>query len=125
MGVEVLLERRGWPGPVVGVGGFVSAEPFDVDGEGGQDVLDVRLGQAAVAAAAGLVSACELGDGALGAASQGVELVSGGILLVGTVAFLGFVEVGGRKLMVRASPLVHLAISGQEPHWRLPNRTTA
>ena len=30
----------------------------------------------------------------------------------------------GRKLMVRAWPLVHLAFSGQGPHWRLPNRTT-
>jgi hypothetical protein len=32
--------------------GFLKAQPLDVDRECGQDVLDVRLGQAAVAAPA-------------------------------------------------------------------------
>jgi hypothetical protein len=70
VGVEVLLESRGWPGPVVGVGGFLLAEPFDVDRDRGQDVLDVCLGLAAVAAVAGSVSDGELGDGALGAGAE-------------------------------------------------------
>src|SRR6185312_1465729 len=77
MGVEVLLQGRGRPRPVVGVGGFLPARLFDVDGDRGQDVLNMRLGQPAVAAVAGPVSACELCDGALGAGTAGVELAPG------------------------------------------------
>lgn len=54
MGVEVLLEGCGWPGPVVD-GGFLLAEQFDVDGDRGEDVLDVGLGRAVVAAVSGSV----------------------------------------------------------------------
>ena len=43
MGVEVLLQGRGRPRPVVGVGGFLPARLFDVDGDRGQDVLNMRL----------------------------------------------------------------------------------
>ena len=50
MGVEVLLEGCGWPGLVVRVGGFLPVESFDVDGDRGQDVLDVCLGLAVIAA---------------------------------------------------------------------------
>ena len=67
VGVEVLLERRGRPEPVVGVGGFLLAEAFDIDGDRGQDVLNVGLRQAVVAAVAGSMADGELGDGALGA----------------------------------------------------------
>jgi hypothetical protein len=45
----------------------VVAEAFDVHRDGGQDVLDVGFRHAVVAAAAGLVPECELGDGALDA----------------------------------------------------------
>lgn len=65
VGVEELLEGRGRSRPVVGVGGFLSAEPLDVDCDRGQDMSDVCLRETAVAAAARPVSACELGDGAL------------------------------------------------------------
>jgi len=92
VGVEVLRQGRGRPGPVVGVGGFLPAQSFDVDGDRGQDVLNMRLGQPAVAAVAGPVSACELCDGALDAGTAGVELAPGGVLLVVAVAFLEQVE---------------------------------
>ena len=82
-GVGVLLER-GWP---TGGGGLwvVSAEAFDVHGDGGQDMLDVGLGCAVVATAAGLVAQGELGDGALDSRAQGIAFAPGWVLLVGAV----------------------------------------
>lgn len=50
--VEVLLERCRCAGPVDRVRWFLGAEAFDVDGDRGQDVLDVGLGHSVVAAAA-------------------------------------------------------------------------
>lgn len=47
------------------VGGFLKAQPLDVDRECGQDVLDVRLHKAAVAALASTVAVHELLDAAL------------------------------------------------------------
>lgn len=60
MGFEVLLERCGRPGSVGGVSGHLVAEAFDVDGDRGQNVLDVSLGQAVVAAPAHPVAVGEL-----------------------------------------------------------------
>jgi hypothetical protein len=59
------------------------AEALDVDGDGGQDVLQVGLGLSPVAAAAHAVTAGDFADGALDAGLRGVALVPGGILLVG------------------------------------------
>jgi hypothetical protein len=64
------------------------AEALDVDGDGGQDVLEVGLGLPAVAAVAHAVAAGELADGALDAGPDCVALVPGGVLLVGAVADL-------------------------------------
>jgi hypothetical protein len=43
------------------------AEAFDVDGDGGEDVLEVGLGLASVAAVAHAVAVGELAEGALDA----------------------------------------------------------
>ena len=66
------------------------AEAFDVDRDGGQDMLQVGLGLSAAVAHA--VAAGELADGALDAGPHGVALMPGGVLLVGAVAGLQFVE---------------------------------
>ena len=68
------------------------AQAFDVDRDGGQDMLQVGLGLSAVAAVAHAVAAGELTDGALDAGPHGVALVPGGILLVSAVADLQLVE---------------------------------
>src|SRR6185369_9732127 len=73
------------------------AEAFDVDGDGGQDVLQVGLGLSPVAAVAHAVAAGELADGALDAGPDGVALVPGGVLLVGAVADLQLVELARRE----------------------------
>ena len=68
------------------------AEALDVDGDGGERVLEVGLGLASVAAVAHVVAVGELADGALDAGPDGVALVPGGVLLVGAVADLQLVE---------------------------------
>src|SRR5262245_44812175 len=78
--VEVVLERCWWSWRWVFAGRDL-AEAFDVDGDGGQDVLQVSLGLASVAAVAHAVAAGELADGALDAGPDGVALVPGGVLL--------------------------------------------
>ena len=72
------------------------AEAFDVDRDGGQDMLQVGLGLSPVAAVAHAVAAGELADGALDAGSHSVALVPGGVLLVGAVADLQLVELAGK-----------------------------
>lgn len=67
-----------------------------LDRECGQDVLDVRLGQAAVAASSMAVR--ELLDGALGPGTQPVEPAPVRILLVGAVLGLEFVQAAGREV---------------------------
>jgi hypothetical protein len=89
--VKVFLERRRWSRGCALAGGQL-AEAFDVDGDGGEHVLEVSLGLASVAAVAHAVAAGELADGALDAGPDGVALVPGGVLLVGAVAELQFVQ---------------------------------
>ena len=62
------------------------AEALDVDGDGGEDVLDVGLGLVSVAAVAHAVAAGERAHGALDAGPDCVALAPGGVLLVGAVA---------------------------------------
>jgi hypothetical protein len=97
--VKVVLERRRWSR--AGSPGRQLAEAFDVDRDGGQDVLEVGLGLPAVAAVAHAVAAGELADGALDAGPDRVELVSGGVLLAGAVADLQLVELAQGKPTVR------------------------
>jgi hypothetical protein len=66
------------------------AEALDVDGDGGEDVLEVGLGLASAAAVAHVAAVGELADGALDAGPDGVALVPGGILLVSVVTDLQF-----------------------------------
>jgi hypothetical protein len=125
VGVDVLLERRRWAGSVGGVRGFLFAEAFDVDRDGREDVLDVGLRDASVAAAAHLVAVREFVDGALDPGPARVSASPVRVLLVGTVLGLEFVEVTGRKLTVRgAFPLVQEERTGQGVQWAGLNRTT-
>src|SRR5215831_13435423 len=94
---------RGSPGTRSAAGGcalvgWELAEAFDVDRDGGQDMLQVGLGLSPVAAVAHAVAAGELADGALDAGPHSVALVPGGVLLVGAVADLQLVE------LARGSP---------------------
>jgi hypothetical protein len=88
--VEVVLERCWWSWGRVFARQL--AEAFDVDGDGGQDVLQVGFGLASVAAVAHAVAVRELADGALDAGPHGVAFVPGGVLLVSAVADLQLVE---------------------------------
>src|SRR5215831_8468729 len=88
---------RGSPGTRSAAGGcalvgWELAEAFDVDRDGGQDMLQVGLGLSPVAAVAHAVAAGELADGALDAGPHGVALMPGEVLLVGAVAGLQLVE---------------------------------
>jgi hypothetical protein len=123
--VEVLLEGRRWPRGCALAGRHL-AEALDVDRDGGQDVLQVSLGLALVAAVAHAVAAGELADGALNAGPDGVALVPGGVLLVGAVANLQLVELARGKPTVRLpSPeVVQAGLAGQGRHWRLVKRAT-
>jgi hypothetical protein len=87
--VEVVLERR-WRSRGRVLAGRQWAEALDVDGDGGQDVLQVGLGLSPVAAVAHAVAAGELADGALDAGPYRVALVPGGVLLVSAVTYLQF-----------------------------------
>jgi len=82
--VQVVLERRRWSRGRV-LTGRELAEAFDVDGDGGQDVLQVGLGLSPIAAVAHAVAAGALADGALDAGPGGVALLPGGVLLVSAV----------------------------------------
>jgi hypothetical protein len=108
------------------VAGRQLAKVFDVDRDGGQDVLQVGLGLAPVAAVAHAVAVGEFADGALDAGPHGVALVPGGVLLVGAVADLQFVQFPPGKPTVRAPSLevVHVALAGQGWHWLLVKRAT-
>jgi len=86
------------------------AEAFDVDGDGGQDVLQVGLGLSPVAAVAHAVAAGELADGARDAGPHCIALVPGGILLVGAAADLQFIELARGE--------AHGAL--RSSHWSLP-----
>ena len=123
--VEVVLERcrrsRG-----CALAGRDLAEAFDVDGDGGQDVLQVGFGLSPVAAVAHAVAAGELADGALDAGPHRVALVPGGVLLVSAVTDLQLVELARGKPTVRLpSPeVVQAALAGQGWHCSLVKRAT-
>jgi hypothetical protein len=85
--VEVVLEGRRWSRGCA-LAGWELAAAFDVNRDGGQDILQVSLGLSPVAAVAHAVAAGELADGALDAGPHGVALVPGGILLAGAVVDL-------------------------------------
>src|SRR5262249_35607770 len=90
--IEVGLEggRSAWPGCFLGR--WEAAEALDVDGDGGQDVLDVGLFLSSVAAASHAVSVGELVDCSL---YSGADRVAGfplGCLLLGTDAELQVAE---------------------------------
>ena len=123
--VKVLLERRRWSRGCALARGQL-AEAFDVDGDGGEHVLEVSLGLAPVAAVAHAVAAGELADGALDAQPDGMALVPGGVLLAGAVADLQLVQFSRGKPTVRLlSPeLVHAALARQGWHWPLVKRAT-
>jgi hypothetical protein len=89
--VEVVLEGSRWSWGCA-LARRLSAEAFDVDGDGGEYVLQVGLGQAAVSAVAHAVAVGELADRALDAGPHRVALVPGRFLLLGTVAYLQFVQ---------------------------------
>jgi hypothetical protein len=78
-------------------------------------MLQVGLGLSPVAAVAHAVAAGELADGALDAGPHCVALVPGGVLLVGVVADLQFVELARGKPTVRLSSLevVQAALTGE------------
>ena len=123
--VKVVLERRGRSRGYA-LAGWELAEAFDVDRDGGQDVLEVGFGLAAIAAVAHAVAVGELADGAFDAGPDGVALVPGGVLLVGAVADLQLVELRGGKPTVRLpSPeVVQTVLAGQGWHWLLVKRAT-
>ena len=102
------------------------AEALDVDGDGGERVLEVGLGLASVAAVAHVVAVGELADGALDAGPDGVALVPGGVLLVSAVTDLQFEQFARGKPTVRLpSPeVVHAALAGQGWHCFLVKRAT-
>ena len=77
------------------------AGAFDVDRDGGHDVLRVGLGLRAVAAVAHVVTAGEVADGALDAGPDRVALVPGGVLLADAVTGLQLVELARGKPTVR------------------------
>jgi hypothetical protein len=108
------------------VAGGQLAEALDVDGDGGEDVLEVGLGLASAAAVAHVVAVGELADGALDAGPDGVALVPGGILLVSAVTDLQFEQFARGKPTVRLpSPeVVQAALAGQGWHWPLVKRAT-
>jgi hypothetical protein len=115
--VEVVLERRRRSRGCA-LAGRLLAVASDVDGDGGQDVLQVGLGLSPVAAVAHAVAAGELADGALAAGPDGVALVPGGVLLIGAVADLQLEEFARGKPTVRLpSPEV---VQGW--HWPLVKR---
>ena len=123
--VEVVLERR-WRSRGPALTGRRLAEAFDVDGDGGQNVLEVGFGLSPVAAVAHAVAVSELADGALDAGPDGVALAPGGVLLVGAVTGLQLVELTRGKPTVRLpSPeVVQAALAGQGWHWLLVNLAT-
>ena len=99
------------------------AEALDVDGDGGEDVLEVGLGLPAVAAAAHAVAVGELADGGLDSGPHGVGLVPGGVLLAGAVAACS--SRGGKATVRLPSPeVVQAALAGQGWHWALVKRAT-
>jgi hypothetical protein len=123
--VEVVLKRRWWSRGCA-LAGRQLAEPFDVDSDGGEHVLEVGLGLPPVAAVAHAVAVGELTDGALDAGPDGVALVPGGVLLVGAVADLQFEQ------FPRGKAHGALAVAGggargphrQGWHWLLVNLAT-
>jgi hypothetical protein len=123
--VKVVLERRRRSRGCA-LAGWDLAEAFDVDRDGGQDMLQVGLGLSSAAAVAHAVTAGELADGAVDAGPHGVALVPGGVLLVGAVAGLQLVELARGKPTVRLpSPeVVQAALAGQGWHWPLVKRAT-
>ena len=123
--VEVALERCWWSWGRVFAGRQL-AEAFDVDGDGGQDVLQVGLGLSPVAAVAHAVAMGELADGALDAGPDGVAPVPGGVLLVSAVTDLQFEQFAQGKPTVRlASPeVMQAARTGQDWHCALVKRAT-
>ena len=123
--VKVVSERRRRPRGCA-LAGWELAEAFDVDRDGGQDMLQVGLGLSPVAAVAHAVAAGELADGALDAGPHSVALVPGGVLLVGAVADLQLVELARGKPTVRLpSPqVVQAARTGQGWHCALVKRAT-
>ena len=78
--VEVVLEGRWWLRGCA-LAGRRLAEALDVDGDGGEDVLEAGLGLPAVAAVTHAVAVGEPAAGALDAGPDCVALVPGGVLL--------------------------------------------
>ena len=123
--VEVVLEGCRWSRGCA-LAGRQLAEALGIDGDGGEDVLEVGLGLPPVAAVAHAVAVSELADGALDAGPDCVPLVPGGVLLAGAVAGLQLVELARGKPTVRLpSPeVVQPALAGQGWHWPLVKRAT-
>jgi hypothetical protein len=123
--VEVVLEGCRWSrGCFLAV--WLLAEALDVDGDGGQELLDVGFGLAAVAAVAHAVAVGELADGALDAGPDYVAFVPGRVLLAGAVADLqsGQFPRGKRTVRLPSPEVVHAARTGQGWHWLLVNLAT-
>ena len=123
--VEVVLECRR-RSRVCALTGRQLAETFDVDGDGGQDVLQVGLGLSPVAAVAHAVAAGELADGALDAGPHRVALAPGGVLLVSTVTDLQFEQFarGNPTVRLPSPEVVQAALAGQGWHCFLVKRAT-
>jgi hypothetical protein len=75
-------------------------DAFDVDGDGGEDVLDVGLGLAAVAGLSHAVAVDELVDGALDAGAHCVVGLPGSGLLGGSGGSLTFVKLLRQKVQL-------------------------
>jgi hypothetical protein len=97
---------------------------LDGDRDGGQAVLQVRLGLAPVAAVAHAVAAGELADGALDAGPDGGALVPAGSCRPARLRTCGSQSSRGGKPAVRLpSPeVVQAALAGQGWHWALVKR---
>jgi hypothetical protein len=102
------------------------AEPFDVDGDGSEDVLEVGFGLPSVAAVAHAVAMGELADGALDARPHRVALVPGGVLLVSMVTDLRFEQFarGNPTVRLPSPEVVQAARTGQGWHCALVKRAT-
>lgn len=105
--------------------GWLTAEAFDVHGDGCEYVLHVGFWLSSVAAAAHAVSVGELVDGAL---HPGADRVSGfpfRCLLLGADACLQVAEFAWWEPTLRASlDFVHRGRSGHGWHWLLVNLAT-
>jgi len=116
--VEVVLEGGRSAGRGCFLGRWETAETLDIDGDCGQDVLDVGFALSSVAAAAHAVAVGELVDRSLHSGADRVAGLPVGSLLLGMDTELQSRSSRGGKPTVRwlSREVVHWARAGQGWH---------